>query len=93
MIRRFHILALLAAILVPPGFAQEAQEAPAPRVRTVLFFSPSCPHCHTVIAESLPPLVEKYGESLVIVTINTQSAAGQELFREAGRQALTPEVL
>ena len=26
MIRRFHILALLAAILVPPGFAQEAQE-------------------------------------------------------------------
>ncbi len=94
MIRRFHILALLAATLIAPGFAQEIQEAPAPRVRTVLFFSPSCPHCHTVITESLPPLVEKYGESLVIVTINTQSAAGQELFREAGRRyGIPPEVL
>ena len=94
MIRRFHILALLAATLIAPGFAQEIQEAPAPRVRTVLFFSPSCPHCHTVIAESLPPLVEKYGESLVIVTINTQSAAGQELFREAGRRyGIPPEEL
>ncbi len=94
MARVFHILALLASNLILPAFAQEAQDAPAPRVRTVLFFSPACPHCHTVITESLPLLVEKYGESLVIVTINTQSAAGQELFREAGRRyGIPPEEL
>jgi uncharacterized membrane protein/thiol-disulfide isomerase/thioredoxin len=90
MIRFSSILVLLAATLGSPALGPQ----PTPLVRTVLFFSPSCPHCHTVITESLPPLVEKYGESLVIVAINTQSLDGQQLFREAGlRYGIPPEQL
>ncbi len=90
MTRFSSILMLLTATLVSPAFGPQ----PTPLVRTVLFFSPSCPHCHTVITESLPPLVERYGESLVIVAINTQSLDGQQLFREAGlRYGIPPEQL
>ncbi len=90
MTRFSSILVLLTATLVSPALGPQ----PTPLVRTVLFFSPSCPHCHTVITESLPPLVEKYGESLVIVAINTQSLDGQQLFREAGRRyGIPPEQL
>jgi uncharacterized membrane protein len=30
-------------------------------VRAVLFFSPTCPHCHKVINEDLPPIFESFG--------------------------------
>lgn len=32
-----------------------------PIVRAILFYSPTCPHCHTVITEVLPPLLQIYG--------------------------------
>ncbi len=91
MIRFSSLLALLMTTGVAnPAVAPQA----APQVRTVLFFSPSCPHCHTVITEGLPPLVERFGESLVIVAINTQSLEGQRLFRAAGvRYGIPPEQL
>ena len=90
MTRFSAMFMLLAATLVNPAFAPQT----APLVRTVLFFSPTCPHCHTVITESLPPLVDKYGESLVIIAINTQSPDGQRLFGEAGRRyGIPPEQL
>jgi thiol-disulfide isomerase/thioredoxin len=34
-------------------------------VHAVLFYSPTCPHCHKVIAEHLIPMEEKYGERLL----------------------------
>ena len=39
-------------------------EAPRPRplpVRAVLFFSPTCPHCHQVISQDLPVIFERFG--------------------------------
>lgn len=54
--------------------------AQTPVVRAVLFYSPSCGHCYKVITEDLPPLTEKYGEQLVLVTINTQTEEGRKLF-------------
>lgn len=30
-------------------------------VRAVLFYSPSCPHCHTVIRDHLPGMFERFG--------------------------------
>ncbi len=74
------LFVLLLTTLVSPAYAPQATS----QVRAVLFFSPSCPHCHTVISEGLPPLVERFGESLVIAAINTQSLEGQRLFRAAG---------
>jgi uncharacterized membrane protein/thiol-disulfide isomerase/thioredoxin len=90
MTRFSSLFVLLAATLVSPAGASQ----PTPLVRTILFFSPTCPHCHTVITESLPPLVERYGESLVIVAINIQSLEGQRLFQNAGRlYGIPPEQL
>jgi uncharacterized membrane protein/thiol-disulfide isomerase/thioredoxin len=52
-------------------------------VRAVLFFSPSCGHCHTVIEQVLPPLAEKYGEQLEILLINITTPEGRQLFQSA----------
>ena len=50
-------------------------------VRAVLFYSPSCGHCHQVINEDLPPLLEKYGEQLHIIGIDITQPEGQVLFQ------------
>lgn len=57
-----------------------AQEGP---VRAVLFFSPTCPHCHKVMTEDLPPLMERYGEQLEILAIDTTQPGGADLFHAA----------
>jgi uncharacterized membrane protein len=53
----------LSAVLL--GFAVAVSGAPAlaqgPVVRAVLFFSPTCPHCHEVINEDLPALFDRFG--------------------------------
>jgi len=43
--------------------------ADEPVVRAVLFYSDSCPHCHIVLNEVLPPLQAQYGAQLEIMTI------------------------
>jgi uncharacterized membrane protein len=50
-------------------------------IRAVLFYSPSCGHCHFVITETLPPLFEKYGEQLYMVGVDVSQQGGQILFR------------
>jgi uncharacterized membrane protein len=60
-----------------------ASAAASPVVHAVLFYSPSCPHCHDVIDNDLPPLMDKYGEQLDIVGINTSHPDGQALYQAA----------
>lgn len=55
-------------------------------VRAVLFYSPSCPHCHKVINEDLPLIVEKYQQALQILGVNTATPGGQALFQSAIEQ-------
>lgn len=75
----FIVFVLLLAMLSP---APLRAEEPAV-VRAILFYSPTCPHCHKVIQEGLPPIVEKYGDQLQIVLINTTVPAGAELYQAA----------
>ncbi len=56
---------------------------PAPVVHAVLFYSPTCPHCHYVITETLPPLMEKYGDQLQIIGVDVTQPKGQTLFLAA----------
>ena len=58
-------------------------EAQQSVVRVVLFYSPTCPHCHVVLTEVLPPLLEQYGARLEIVGIDITKPAGQALFQVA----------
>ena len=52
-------------------------------VRAVLFFSPTCPHCHTVMTEDLPPLAARYGGQLQILAIDVTTPDGTALYQSA----------
>lgn len=76
------ILALTAwAAVAAPAHGREDQP---PVVRGVLFWMDTCPHCHYVIDEVLPPLQEQYGAQLDIVLIEVDSQAAAERFQAAG---------
>jgi uncharacterized membrane protein/thiol-disulfide isomerase/thioredoxin len=74
-----------ALLLVPPVQAQQASNDDA-IVRAVLFYSPTCPHCHQVINEDLPPLFEQYGEQLQVMYIDVTQTGGQAVYLEAIEQ-------
>jgi uncharacterized membrane protein/thiol-disulfide isomerase/thioredoxin len=75
--KRSLFLALLLMILVPIGKTW----AQGPLVRAVLFYSPSCPHCHEVMTEHLPAVSDQYGDNLQIVVVNTAVEGGALLFQ------------
>lgn len=66
---------LLASAPAPPVAAQEAV------AHAILFYSPSCPHCHDVINRHLPPLRERYGDAFVVVGVDVTTPRGQELYQ------------
>jgi cytochrome c biogenesis protein CcdA/glutaredoxin len=75
---RFLLLPLLLLILALP-----AAHADEPVVRAVLFWAETCPHCHVVLEETLPPLEEAYGDRLQVLTIEVSDQAGYQLWRTA----------
>ena len=78
MLRHFNFLIILLTLVQ----AQPTYTDDQALVQAILFFSPSCPHCHKVITEDLPPILDQYGEQLVILGINTYTGEGNELFKE-----------
>ena len=52
-------------------------------VHAVLFYSPTCGHCHKVITETITPLVEQYGEQFYIVGVDVTQPSGQAMFQAA----------
>lgn len=74
------ILILIVAIftLIWPSTLARAND---PVVHAVLFYSPTCPHCHTVITQHLPPLQAKYGDKLQVLQIDVSQPDGQELYQ------------
>ncbi len=80
------LLVLFGCTALPGnGYAQNAV------VQAVLFYSPTCGHCHQVITEDLPPLFEKYGEQLNIIGIDVSTEGGQQLYRSAVEQFQIPD--
>jgi len=77
------VLALLLGSVLPA----QAQGAV---VRAVLFYSPSCAHCHKVITEDLPPLFEKYGQRLQIIGVDASQPDGQALYQAATQRFEIP---
>lgn len=58
-------------------------KADGPVVHAILFYSPSCPHCHQVMTEVLPPLERQYGSRLQIAEIDTSTDYGQQVYQSA----------
>lgn len=77
-------IAYIFLTLVSPVLAQNDV------VHAVIFYSPSCPHCHQVISEDLPHLLEEYGDQLDIIALNTAHPVGQELYQAAVQQFSIP---
>ena len=73
----------LCALFLFLGLTAGGVQAQDPVVQAVLFYSPSCPHCHTVINEVLPPLQNQYGSSLQILGVDVSQVEGSELFHTA----------
>jgi thiol-disulfide isomerase/thioredoxin len=81
---------LVAAWLVLPAAAQ-AQAGGQAVVRAVLFYSPSCGHCHYVIDEVLLPMLDQYGDRLEIIGIDVTQPAGSDLYRVAVERFMIAE--
>jgi len=77
VLRYLMLRGLALAFLAGPVWAD------TPAARAVLFYSPTCGHCHQVITEDLPPLFEKYGEQLQIVGVDVTQPGGQALYQAA----------
>jgi uncharacterized membrane protein len=75
-------LALLAALILALSGSAGARAA-TPVAHAILFYSPTCPHCHVVIDDVLPPLQEQYGAQLNIAMIDVSSPAGQQIYQNA----------
>ncbi len=80
--RHMFLLVIVLLVIFSTCSPAEAQDSRA-IVHAVLFYSPSCGHCHYVMTETLPPLLEKYGEQLQIIAVDVTQAQGQTLFLAA----------
>lgn len=59
--------------------------ADEPVVRAVLFWSSTCPHCHYVLEEVLPPLQQKYGHQLDILMVEVKTRGDFERLLETAK--------
>jgi len=73
------LLVVCLLVFMNPSPAQ----ADDPVVHAILFYSPTCPHCHIVIDEYILPLLDKYGDQLEIIGADTSTPVGQTLFYSA----------
>jgi uncharacterized membrane protein/thiol-disulfide isomerase/thioredoxin len=76
----FCLLVVCATLLLIPPAAPPLRAAEN-TVHAVLFYSPSCGHCHYVITEVLPPLLEAYGDQFEIVGVNAADPQGNALYQ------------
>lgn len=83
----FLIFLLGSGTFTPPGLQGQGLE---PAVHAVLFYSPTCPHCHALINDHLVPLQEEYGTRLVILAFDVTQSWASEIYWEALRQYEVP---
>lgn len=89
---RNSLTLLLLTLTVVVGLAgPAATQADEPVVSALLFYSPSCPHCHKVINEELPPLVDEYGDQLQIAAVDTTTEGGRDLYLAAIERFQIPD--
>ncbi len=91
MRRNLFILPALLILFTLIAPSKAHAQSPGPVVHAVLFYSPSCPHCHQVIQEDLPPLFEKYGKQLDMIGIDVSQPGGQALYQAAIQHFSIPE--
>lgn len=81
--KKVLILLCLGGLILLNTLPVRTTMAAVPVIRAVIFYSPTCIHCHKVLTEDLPPLIEQYGNQLQIIAINVTVEEGQALFMAA----------
>lgn len=76
--RKLLLCLIVVALLL---FLNGTVHAQSTTVNAILFYSPSCPHCHQVISEDLPPLIQDFQNELFIIAVNIANPDGQILFK------------
>jgi uncharacterized membrane protein len=79
-VARIVALTLLAAAAMAPAAAPAS--AQGTEVRAILFYSPTCPHCHIVMDDHLPPILARFGAQLQVITINAATPEGGRLYQD-----------
>ncbi|PDW03308.1 vitamin K epoxide reductase family protein [Candidatus Viridilinea mediisalina] len=87
--RTTFLVALIAFLLSIMGAS--SLRANEPVAHGILFFSPTCPHCHVVIDDVLPPLEARYGAQLAIMIIDVSQPDGQAIYRAAVERFNVPQ--
>ena len=80
--RKTILLIVVLILMLSLGLNTAAAQEELPKVHVVLFFSPYCAHCEKVITQDLPPLIEEYGDRLVIIGVDVSNDSGSQLFAE-----------
>ena len=79
--RNFIRITLILGIIIVGVVQIGAQEDPGgPVVYAVIFYSPTCPHCHTVINEYVPQWEAEFGDSFILLYVNVADEGGAALF-------------
>jgi uncharacterized membrane protein len=74
-----------ASLIADPA-AQPTYRQQNPVVHAVLFWSSTCPHCHYVIDNVLPPLKEQYRDQFNLLLIEMQSQEDWEMLAQTAAQ-------
>ncbi len=87
----FPSLLLIGLLFTLAPFSKAYAQISGSVVHAILFYSPSCPHCHQVIQQDFPPLFEKYDNQLNIIGIDISQPDGQALYQAAVEHFSVPE--
>lgn len=93
MRRLLCLLAIAAVFAGVPHTLALAQTTPDTSVKAVLFYSPTCPHCHTVINDTLLPLMDEYGDRFLVIGIDITQPGGQTLYNASTERFRIPQEL
>ena len=83
--RQFLLILIISVLLTGFVFTQFASaQGDSPQVKGVLFYSPSCSHCHYIINEYFPEFFLDYqNNEVLIVGIDATTPEGTDIFYEA----------
>jgi len=79
------------AILLISSLGSTSSKAQSPIVRALLFYSPTCTHCHVVIDEVLPPLMKQFAGQFEVFGIDVTQESGQAFYQSAIKQYRIPD--
>lgn len=77
MIQKCALSLALLTILFAAVLTASAQAQPV--VFAVLFYSPSCGHCHHVITETLPALQAEFGAAFKVMLVDVSAPGGGDM--------------